>query len=259
MERAFVVFVALASISPAAEHLDLEPLDFRPLDSLCDSAQPSRECAALANKLGNEKSAARQYSEAETLFTRAISLGSAAEPSEDLAKAYQNLGAVYQAEGRYSDAASIYESVIQLREFLTGPSDISLLPALNELGVVYLEKGDYERAERTSRRAISIARIYQTEQTTYGADAMNNLALALLQQGRLSEAEDLYRRALAVYRRTSDPGSEVTVLNSLGRVLMERGQHKEARNCFNELSKRPNSSLARRIRRSRTASAIWRS
>jgi tetratricopeptide (TPR) repeat protein len=222
-ERAFVVFVLLASISPAAE----------PPESPCQAAPSSRECAVMTNNLGSIDFSAGRYGEAELQFARAISIWTAeTEPSEDLAKALHNLGAVYRAEARYSDAVSLYESALDLREVLAGPSDITLVPTLNELGLIYLELADSVRAERTLEHARTIVHTYEAEQTAAGADAMNNLALAYRQQGRLADAAELYRRALLVYQHISDQGREVAVLNNLGRALAEQGQNKEAEELF---------------------------
>jgi tetratricopeptide (TPR) repeat protein len=226
MERAFVVFLALASISPAAEDPDLKERDSK---TSCRTAQFTHDCAVMANNLGSASFSAGKYRDAELLFARAISLLVAeTPPSDDLAKAYHNLATTYRAEARYSDAAGFYESALELREALIGPSGITLVPILNELGLVYLELADYVRAERTLRRAMSIVLMYQAEHTTAGADTMNNLALADRRQGRLADAEELYRRALKVYEQTSDAGHQVDALNNLGRLLADEGQYEAA-------------------------------
>src|ERR1700730_12289224 len=149
MERAFVVFLALASISLAAEPPDSE--------TLCRTARSTRDSAVLTNNLGSEYFSAGKYRGAELLFTRAISLWATAGPlSDDLAKAFHNLGAVYRAERRNTDAARSCLQALDLREALHGPMDLSLLPILNELGMAYLEMADYVQAEKTLRSAISI-------------------------------------------------------------------------------------------------------
>jgi tetratricopeptide (TPR) repeat protein len=267
VERAWVVFLALASILPAAE----------PPQTPCPAAQSARDCAVAANNLGSAYFAAGKYREAELLFTRAISLwATETAPSDDLAKAFHNLGSVYRAEGRYADAARFYLRALDLRESLVGPQDVSLLPILNELGLVYLEMADYVQAEKTLQRAIAIVEKHHAEETTNGADAFavwgvvletegknadaihwlgkalatrenlggpdcapaadaaNDLALAYRQEGDLARAESLYRRALQAYRRGSDPRSLVAVLNNLGRVLAEQAQLKEAEQLYRE-------------------------
>src|SRR5580704_6357882 len=159
VERAWVVFLALASISPAAE----------PPQTRCPAAQSARDCAVATNNLGSDYFAAGKYREAEALFTRAISLwATESAPTDDLAKAFHNLGAVYRAEGRYADAARFYLRAIGLRESLTGSHDITLLPILNELGLVYLEMADYVEAEKILQRAIAIVAEHQAEETING-------------------------------------------------------------------------------------------
>jgi tetratricopeptide (TPR) repeat protein len=274
VERAWVVCLALATISPAAE-----PLDSKLPDSttLCHAARSTGDCAILTNNLGSTYLSAGKLHEAELLFSRAISLwATETAPSDDLAKAFHNLGAVYRAEGRYTDAARFYLRALDLRESLAGPQDVSLLPILNGLSMVYLEMADYVQAEKTLQRAIAIVQAHNAEDTVNGADAfaawgvvletegmnseaitwlrkalatrecltgkdsvpvadaVNGLALAYRQQGDFAYAESLYRRALEVYRRGSNPTSLVAVLNNLGRVLTEQAQYKEAEHLYRE-------------------------
>src|ERR1700728_4214239 len=98
MERALVVFFALASITPAAEPLVTK--------TPCQPTKTTLDCAVLTNNLGSTYFAAGNYREAELLFQQAIELFTEASPrSDDLAKAFHNLAAVYHAEGRNTAAA----------------------------------------------------------------------------------------------------------------------------------------------------------
>jgi tetratricopeptide (TPR) repeat protein len=260
MERALVVFLALASFAPAA---DL-PVSQNP----CLAEQSARDCAVATNNLASTYFLAGKYREAEPLFTGAISLWATdAAPSNDLAKAFHNLGAVYRAEGRNADAVRFYLRALSMRESLTGLGDASLLPVLNGLGLVYLDMANYVEAENTLQRALAIVQAQQAETTENAADtftawgvllenegknadaivwlgkaldiretpdAANGLALAYRQEGDLPRAESLYRRALAAYRHASQPGNLVAVLNNLGRVLTEQSQYKEAEQFYHE-------------------------
>ena len=75
MERAYVVLLALASISPAAETSDPK--------SPCHAAQSMNDCAILMNNLGSVYFARGKYRDAELMFARAIGLW-AAEPAPSL-------------------------------------------------------------------------------------------------------------------------------------------------------------------------------
>jgi tetratricopeptide (TPR) repeat protein len=230
MERAFVVFLALASISPAVQPV----VSDGPLEGLC-AARSARECAVMANNLGSKYFSAGKYRDAEALFTSAIALWAGnSDFSLDLAKAYHNLAAVYRAEGRYSDSASVFQSALDLRETLAGPSDLSLVPILNEYGLVELHLANLVQAEHLLRRALQIVRLHQAEPTTVAADVMNNLAIIDRETGRMQEAEELYGQALDVYRHTSDAEREVKTLNNLGRVFAEQAQYKEAERLYRE-------------------------
>jgi tetratricopeptide (TPR) repeat protein len=227
MERAFVVLLALASLSPAAQVEAPGPP--------CTAAQSANACAIALNNLGSKRFSAGNHREAELLFARAIKLWSA-DPAfaGDLAKALHNLAAVYRAETRYRDAASLYQSTLDLREALAGPEDVSLLPILNEFGSMYIDTANYGRAEQILQRARSIARSNHYEQTIAGADVMNNLAVIAREQGRFPDAAQLYREALAVYHNSSDSQREVKALNNLGRVLAQQDQYKRAERLYRQ-------------------------
>jgi tetratricopeptide (TPR) repeat protein len=269
MERALVVFLALASFAPAA--------DLPVSQDLCPAQQSARECAVATNNLASIYFLAGKYREAEPLFTRAISLWATdAAPSNDLANAFHNLGAVYRVEGRDADATRFYLRALALRESLTGPGDVGLLPVLDGLGLVYVDMANYVEAENILRRALAIVNAHEAESPDKGADtftawgallenegknadaivwlgkalaiwdnlgdtnslaaadAAHSLALAYRQEGDLPRAESLYRRALAAYRHASRPRNLVAVLNNLGRVLTEQSRYKEAEQLYHE-------------------------
>ena len=163
MERALVVFLALASFAPAADLSDSQ--------NPCQAEQSARDCAVATNNLGSTYFSAGKYREAEALFTRAISLWATdTAPSNDLAKAFHNLGAVYRAEGRNADAVRFYLRALAMRESLIGLRDVSLLPVLNGLGLVYLDMADYAAAENTLQRAMAIVQAQQAETTENAAN-----------------------------------------------------------------------------------------
>ena len=274
MERTFLVFLAVATIAPAAELTSLNIPDRKPP---CHQTQSAGECAVAVDNLGSVYFASGKYREADSLFTRALSLWAAQAPaSDDVAKALHNLGAVYREEGRYADATRFLLQALEVRQSLVDPDAVALLPILNDLGLAYLDMADYAQAEKTLQRGNAIVEAHQAGETTPGADALaawgvllesegkngaaidclkrslatrerlvgqnsfaaadaaNDLALAYKQQGDLTTAEGLYRRALDIYRKSGNPGSLVTVLNNLGLVLAEQAQYKEAEPLYRE-------------------------
>ncbi len=142
------------------------------------------------------------------LFARAISLwGADPAPSDDFAKTLHNLGAVYRTEGRDADAVRFDLRALDLRESLSGPHDLSLLPILNELGSVYLEMADFAHAEETLQRAIAIVEAHQAETTKNAADAFTAWGVVLETEGKNAEAIQWLGKALAIREKLAGPNS----------------------------------------------------
>ncbi len=237
MERASVVFLALASIMPAAEPPQSKaPADFT-TDSktVCQAAQSAGDCAVRTNNLGSVYFSAGKYGEAELLFARAISLwATESAPSIDLAKSFHNLGAVYRAEGRYLDASRFYLRALDLRESLSGPRDASLLPILTELSMVYLEIADYAQAEKTIQRALAIVQEQHAEQTVHGADAFAAWGMLLETENKNADAIRWLNQALATREKLLGRESAVTAdtVNNLALAYRQKGDLAHAESLY---------------------------
>lgn len=82
-----------------------------------------------------------------------------------------------------------------------------------------MEAGEYELALRAYYRAAA-------EQGGVNADVLSAVGSANLKLGRLGQSEQMLRRALEM------DADFVPALNNLGVVLMEKGEHGEARRVF---------------------------
>lgn len=199
MKRIILVVLALATIAPAAELPSLDALDRKPP---CRRSQSTSECAVAVNNLGSRYFAAGKYREAESLFTRALSLWTArAATSDDVAKALHNLGAVYREEGRYADATRFLLQALEARESLVDPDAVALLPILNDLGLAYLDMADYAQAEKILQRGNAIVQAHQAGETEHGADAFAAWGVLLETEGKNGAAIDSLKRSLATRER----------------------------------------------------------
>jgi tetratricopeptide (TPR) repeat protein len=195
MERTILVILALATIAPAAEPGSLDIADRK---TPCHQTQSAAECAVAVNNLGSVYFASGKYREAESLFTRALSLWTAqAAGADDVAKALHNLGAVYREEGRYADATRFLLQALEVRQLLVDPDAVALLPILNDLGLAYLDMADYSPAEETLKRALAIVQAHQAGETESGADAFAAWGVLLETEGKNAEAIQCLSKALA--------------------------------------------------------------
>jgi tetratricopeptide (TPR) repeat protein len=227
MYLAFVVFLALASFAPAADLSDSQ--------NPCQAEQSARDCAVATNNLASTYFLAGKYREAELLFTRAISLWATdAAGSDDLAKAFHNLGAVYRAEGRNADAARFYLRALALRESLTGPGDVSLLPVLDGLGLVYLDMANYVGAAKTLQRALAIVQAHQAETTENAADTFTAWGVLLENEGKNADAMVWLGKALAIRENLGDTNSlaAADAANSLALAYRQEGDLPRAESLY---------------------------
>ena len=143
---------------------------------------------------------AKEYSEAETLYRKAIEL----DPG--YATAYNNLGAVLRDSKRYAEAETALRKSIEL------DPDNSL--AYNNLGAVLGDLKRHEEAETAIRKAIELDPDYAT--------AYNNLGGVLRDSKRYAEAEAVLRKSIKLA-----PGYALAY-NNLGNVLGDSKRYAEA-------------------------------
>jgi tetratricopeptide (TPR) repeat protein len=227
MYQTLLVFLALASFAPAA--------DLSGSQNPCQAERSERDCAVATNNLGSTYFSAGKYREAEPLFTRAISLWATdAAPSNDLAKAFHNLGAVYRAEGRNVDAVRFYLRALTMRESITGPGDVSLLPVLNGLGLVYLDMADFVEADNTLQRAMAIVQAHQAETTENAADTFTAFGVLLETEGKNADAIVWLGKALDIRQTLGDTNSfaAADAANGLALAYRQEGDLPRAESLY---------------------------
>ncbi len=131
----------------------------------------------LYNVLGVALEGQRKFSEAETVYRKAIGL------DNKIAEIHFNLGVVLGNLGKTEEAIQCYRKAVSLKP--------NLAPAYFNLGIALQELNRHEEALAAYRKAIAI------EPGFY--EAYGNLGAVLQQQGKLEEAISSYRKAIAIY------------------------------------------------------------
>ena len=172
------------------------------------------------------------YEEAESLYTRALSLRSliagvnsagAADIEIDLAQIYRRLNRYEQAEDLLDHALSTHEAVLGAEHPQVGRS-------LRTRADFHLDVAEYGLAETAYQRSLLIL------EKAVGADhpdfalSLRSLGNLYLLQARYEEAETLLTRAVTIEEQTLGPEHpEVALsLTSLGRLYSELGRYKDA-------------------------------
>ena len=128
----------------------------------------------------------------------------------------RNLALAFEQEG-YANYAEYYaRQALAALEAKFGPSDPSLVPALNVLAEAEASQGRLAEAERTARRAVEIGPAAEAHYAT----ALHNLGAVLEAQGKRREAATVYAKALAARRAALPAGHPYTALTqaALARV-----------------------------------------
>jgi tetratricopeptide (TPR) repeat protein len=197
-----------------------------------DEAEIAEPTARLFDRLGTLHEWKARYSEAESLFRRAVAIGEKTfEPDDDrLAPLWNNLALFLNGTNRLVEAEPLMRRVLEINELVRGKDDTIVGICLNNLALLLMATNRLAEAEPLSRRALAIY------EASYGPDhpkvatGLNNLAGLLRATNRLAEAEPLYRRALAISEKSLRPNHPqvATGLNNLAVLLRATNRLAEA-------------------------------
>ncbi|MDZ7630198.1 MAG: serine/threonine-protein kinase [Gemmatimonadaceae bacterium] len=150
--------------------------------------------------------------------------------SVDVATAATHLGNNYFYAGDYSGADSLFRRSLTVARQLYGDRHPLVADALINLGAVRFQRGDYSEAERLDRDGLAIIqRVYGADDPRTAA-ALTMLGRALVAQSRFDEAVPLAQQALAIQERVFGPVSPrvASTVNELGIIALRRKQYDEA-------------------------------
>jgi CHAT domain-containing protein/Tfp pilus assembly protein PilF len=158
--------------------------------------------ASLANLAGIYDAQGR-YSEAETLYRRALAVQEKALGPDhpDTAASLVSLAGIYDAQGRYSEAETLYRRALAVREKALGPDHPETAASLARLANIYGSQGRYAEAEPLSRRALAIWEKALGPEHVGTAINLSILGNLKLKQHDWSGAYELLSRAIAIHIR----------------------------------------------------------
>jgi len=188
---------------------------------------------ALAKALNGAANLAREqgdYSKAEALHARSLTLSREQLDRRGTAEALNNLGLIALYQGQH-DAAQHYcdEGLALFRE--TGDQG-GVAASLNNLGNVARERGDSDLAAGLHKESLALRRALGDKRGI--ALSLNNLANVVLNQGDYWRAAGLHQESLALRRELGDRAGVATSLNNLGNVARVQGDARAARAYYEE-------------------------
>ncbi len=153
------------------------------------------------------------YTEAESLFRRALAVKESVSPPDEpsVAETLDNLGSTLSQEGRASEAEPLQRRAVAL--FRRAPDrEDDLAIALANLGHTLMALGWYEEAETDLREALALQRRIHPADHPATAATMQTLAVCLSETNRVAEALAMQREVVAMDERTLPPDHPDLVL-----------------------------------------------
>ncbi len=194
------------------------------------------EAAHLLRKAGDYLRKRGQYTDAEPLIVRALSIREQHLGTEhpDTARILNCLAVLYRELGKYELVEPLLLRALSIREqhLETEHPDTAMI--LNCLAVLYRQQGKYEQAEPLYQRALTIHEQHLGTEHPNTASSLQNLAILYWQQGKYEQAEPLYQRALFIHEQhlgTEHPNT-ASSMHNLAILYQQQGKYKQAEGLY---------------------------
>jgi predicted ATPase/Tfp pilus assembly protein PilF len=187
----------------------------------------------LAKALNGAANLAREqgdYSKAEGLHKRSLSISREHLDRHGTAEALNNLGLIALYQGQPDAAQEYCEEGLAL--FRETSDQGGVAAALNNLGNVARERGESAQATSLHKESLALRRALGYKRGI--ALSLNNLANVVLNQGDYWRAAALHQESLALRRELGDRAGLATSLNNLGNVARVQGDARAARGYYEE-------------------------
>ncbi len=192
-------------------------------------------------KLGTLLHIASRPLEAEPLLRSALEGLTRAQGLDDPTRlsALNNLAWNLHEQGHLEEALVMYQEAYQRMSRVFGDADPTTLVALHNLGYVSHCLDKLDDSERYYRKGLEIIRRQPDDKTRLSA-FLNSLGFVLTSKRQFQEADVLLHEAIDEAERTLGSDNRETLLarNSLAGSLKEQGRLDEARDIWEDVSRR---------------------
>jgi len=196
------------------------------------AADESLALASLAYKAAHSRYVRGEFTQAEPLYQRALSIRERLlGPDHPLvAASLHALAGPVQAQGKYAQAEALLLHALRIYEQAASPDTPALAYSLHELAFVYWQQGKYAQAEPLYRRALHIREQFAGSNNHEIAYSLHNLALLFYEQGKAEQAKPLYQRAWKLWVQSLGPDhpSGGQALNNLANIYRDQCKFTQA-------------------------------
>lgn len=194
------------------------------------------EAARLLNEAASYLTAHAEYTQAEALLQKALSIRQhLLEPLHpDAALTLNDLGMLYLTQGKYQQSEPLLQKALAIRTQVLGPEHRDTATGLNNLALLYYAQGKYSQAEQLYEQALQIRMCLFGPEHPSVAECLGNLAQVYTELGKYKRAESLYLQALAIQMQTLGPDHPelAQTLNNLGLVYRSQGEYSQAESYY---------------------------
>jgi len=196
------------------------------------------EASYVFDKAGAYLREQGQYSEAELLLTRALSIREQHLGTKhlDTATSLSNLAGLYSYQGKYKQAELLVTRALSIREERLGVGHPETAKNLGNLAVLYIQQGKYEQAEPLFQQALLSNEQYLGVEHPETAKNLNNLAVLYMQQKKYGQAEPLYQRAILINEQHLGVEHPETArnLSNLAELYVQQEKYEQAEPLYQQ-------------------------
>jgi tetratricopeptide (TPR) repeat protein len=195
--------------------------------------------SAVLNSLGLALCYDKKYSEAETVYRKALAIDDAEYGKDSVQSAIvlNNLGLVCRLQRKFAESERLYNEALTINRKELGDEAPLTANSLNNLGILYIDSSKYADAERLLKQARAIREKILGKDHIDTAITIDNLGALFIKQGRNDEAEPLLRHALSVKENTLGYEHPLTAYtySRMGMLYLNQGRYTEAIPHFEKL------------------------
>jgi tetratricopeptide (TPR) repeat protein len=179
-----------------------------------------------------------QYPQSISSFEACLKIEQLNRDKARYALLLNRLGYIHRLQGRYAEARHYYDEALKVQRNLDNPREYANL--LNNMGNVLRLQGKLEDALRYCKLALRIRRdlFLQNKISEYYVGlSLSTLGHIYHTLREVKEEEKAYQEAFDIYNRVGDKSAIADAYNCLGRVWVEKGDLKSARENYEQASR----------------------
>jgi tetratricopeptide (TPR) repeat protein len=193
--------------------------------TICEGENASLTCSDLLSRAAVYFRARAVYSEARTLFERALAIRQSVLGPEHsgTALSLSNLADLVRCQGELDAARPLFERALAIYDKVFGPEHSATASPLNNLALLLRDQGDPLAARLLLERAHAILKKVKGPEHSDTLNCLMNIALLFHDERDFASSQPLYERVLAIREQGADHLATAAILHNLAGLHRDRG------------------------------------